>query len=366
MNKLIFENRFKYRLIRHLLFFVLTVVLFAAIFYVQNRTGTFVETFGITAINALFFFAYAYITIFLLIPEYLIKQKILLFLVLFILVGIGFSALKLVVSDHIFYSSISPENIQRSGIMNLRFIIVNTKDMTFIVALFCIIKYAKDYIYAEQIHKKLEVQSKKAQNKLLQSQFDPHFLFNTINNLYALSLLNPLKTLEVIKRIKMVLNYIINESQKQFVGLQDEILLVENYIELEKLRYGKRLNIDLEKKGDFSKMRIPPMILFFLVENCFKHGSSLDAGTPWINIGIEVKNNMTILRTENSMPKAKLQTEINENGGHGLKNIRKRLNMIYSKGSFQLEINRKDTAFMVVLKLKTIEIENTVEKYRMA
>ena len=105
---------------------------------------------------------------------------------LFVLVGIGLSAIKLIVSDHMFYSSISPENIQRSGMMNLRSIIVNTKDMTFIVALFCILKYAKDYIYSEKIRKTLEIQNKKAQGKLLQSQFDQHFLFNTINNLYAL------------------------------------------------------------------------------------------------------------------------------------------------------------------------------------
>jgi sensor histidine kinase YesM len=366
MNKLIFENTFKFRFARHFIFFVLTVWAFALIFYVQNRTGNFLETFSITAINALFFFGYAYITIFLLIPEYLINRKILLFVLLFFLVGIGFSALKLVVSDHIFYSSISPENIQRSGIMNLRFIIVNTKDMTFIVALFCIIKYAKDYIFAEQIQKKLEIQSKIAQSKLLQAQFDPHFLFNTINNLYALSLLHPLKTLEVIKRIKTVLKYIINESQKQFVGLQEEIELVENYIALEKLRYGNRLKMEFDQKGETGEMQIPPMILFFLVENCFKHGSSLDAGTPWIKIRVIVKNRTAFLITENSMPGSLLKKQVKENGGHGFKNIRKRLGMIYPTDGFQLDISRQNNVFKVVLKLKTIEIENSIEKYRMA
>lgn len=366
MNKLIFENRFKFRFTRHVIFFALTVSTFAIIFYVQHRNGNFPETLGITAINALFFFAYAYITIFLLIPEYLIKRKILLFVLLFLLIGIGFSALKLVVSDHIFYSSISPENIQSSGMMNLRFILVNTKDMSFIVALFCIIKYAKDYIYAEQIRKKLEMQHKNAQSKLLQAQFDPHFLFNTINNLYALSLLNPLKTSEVIKRIKRVLEYIIKESQKQFVGLQEEIKLVENYIELEKLRYGNRLKIEFEKKGETGEMYIPPMILFFLVENCFKHGSSLDAGTPWIKIRVSVKNKTALLSTQNSLPGSRLKNQVEENGGHGFKNIRKRLGMIYPKDSFKIDISHDDTVFKVALKLKTIEFENSVEKYRMA
>ena len=261
MNKLIYDNRIKFRFFRHFVFFLIIVFLFTYIFFVQNSSGTFLNTLWVTFINSLFFFAYAYITIFLLIPEYLIKRKVIWFMLLFLLVGIGLSAIKLVISDHIFYSSISPENMQRSGIMNLRFIVVNTKDMTFIVAFFCIAKYVKDYLYAESFRKKLEVQNKEAQSKLLQSQFDPHFLFNTINNLYALSLLHPTKTKEVITRIKIVLNYIIDESQKDFVELQQEVSLVENYIQLEKLRYGKRLKVEYISNGNLNSVRIPPMIL---------------------------------------------------------------------------------------------------------
>jgi len=92
-----------------------------------------------------------------LIPEFLLNKKAGWFAVLFLLVGIALSALKLVVSDQIFYSSISPENIDRKGILNLRFIVVNTKDMTFIVALFCIVKYIKDYIHTEDIRKQFAI-----------------------------------------------------------------------------------------------------------------------------------------------------------------------------------------------------------------
>ncbi len=252
MEKLLFHNSITYRLYRYLLFFLITVFLFATIFYVQNGTGNYWDTFFITFINGLFFFGYAYLTIYLLIPEFLYQKKGGWFFLLFGLVGVGLSAMKLVISDHIFYSSISPENIQRSGIMNLRFIVVNTKDMTFVVALLCVAKYVRDYISTERARKKLEIQNREAQNKLLQSQFDPHFLFNTINNMYALSLLNPLKTREVIGRMKIVLNYIIDESQKDFVNLQDEISLVDNYVQLEKLRYGKRLSVEMITEGDLA------------------------------------------------------------------------------------------------------------------
>ena len=352
MKKLLYNTEFKYRGTRHFLFFGFTVLFFSSILFVQNGSEGIWQEFSTTLIDAIFFFAYAYITIFLLIPEYLLKAKIVWFLLLFILIGIGLSALKLVVSDNIFYGAISPENVERNGIVSLRFIVINTKDMTFIVALFCIAKYVKDYLYAENSRKTLERQNKEAQNKLLQSQFDSHFMFNTINNLYALSLLNPLKTKEVISRMKMVLSYIIDESQKDFVLLSDEIKLVENYIELEKLRYGKRLKVDFKVVGDLSGLRIPTMVLFLLVENSFKHGSSLDAGTPWLKVLVKGEAGTMLLAAENSKPRTAMPKEYKSEKGSGLKSLKKRLDLIYKPEAYQLEIENKETEFKISLKLK--------------
>ena len=363
MNRFLNDNSFKFRLFRHGLFFLIMVLLFAIILFVQNQSGTFLNTLWITFINALFFFGYAYITIFLLIPEFILTRKIGWFIMLFILVGIALSAIKLVISDFIFYSSISPENIQQSGIFELRFIVVNTKDMTFIVALFCIAKYVKDYLYAKRIHKKLESENKTAQAKLIQSQLDPHFLFNTINNLYALSLLNPLKTREVTERIIIVLQYIIKEIQKDYVDLKDEILLVENYIQLEKLRYGKRLKVEFTIDENLQHLKIPPMVLFFLVENCFKHGSSLDAGTPWIKIFLKTENRKIIISTENSKPKTYANQKLTKNNKNDLLNLRKRLDIIYSPDGYVLKIGNFEETFNVNLELKE-KIEVIQKKYR--
>jgi len=338
------------------------VLLFTFLVFIQKNAGSILEAFRLTFINAFFFFGYAYITIFLLVPELLLKRKILWFVLLFILVGVGLSAIKLVISDQIFYSSISPENIQRTGIMNLRFIVVNTKDMTFIVAIFCIAKYVKDFLYSEQYRKVLEQQTKTAQRKLFQSQFDPHFMFNTINNLYALSLLNPAKTNEVIDRIKTVLNFIIEEIQKDFVDLQQELTLVENYIQLEKLRYGKRLKVDIVREGEIQTCKIPPMILFTLTENCFKHGSSLDAGTPWIKIHVKTQLNNIVLSAENSKPKTKLKTIKETKEIHQLNNLQKRLQLIYTPEGFDLKIQDNKDSFKVEIELKE-ELETIQHKY---
>jgi len=360
MNRFLYNNSFKYRLWRHILFFATTVLAFTAILFVQNNSESFYKTLWVTFINALFFFSYAYITIFLLIPEFLLNKKAGWFALLFLLVGVGLSALKLVVSDQIFYSSISPENIDRKGILNLRFIVVNTKDMTFIVALFCIAKYIKDYIHAEEIRKLVIIQTKEAQRKLFQAQFDPHFMFNTINNLYAISLLNPAKTIEVINRIKIVLNYIIDEIQKEYVELEGEIELAKNYIQLEKLRYGNRLKVIFNNDGNLKTLRIPPMILFFLIENCFKHGSSLDAGSPWINVDIQSDAEKIILVVENSKPSNQLNS--NKNNAQ-LKHLRKRLDIMYNPNGYELKISDNEKSFKVYLALKH-EIENRPSIYR--
>lgn len=360
MNRFLFNNSFRYRFWRHFLFFLTTVTAFSAILFVQNNNGNFIHTFWITFINALFFYSYAYITIFLLIPEYLLSNKIAWFVLIFLLVGIGLSALKLVVSDQIFYSTISPENIDNNGIFNFRFIVVNTKDMTFIVALFCIAKYIKDFIYSEKVKEMITVETKEAQRKLFQSQFDPHFMFNTINNLYAISLLNPVKTIEVISRIKIVLNYIIEEIQNEFVDLDGEIELVRNYIQLEKLRYGNRLNVNLNVKGSLQSHKIPPMILFYLIENCFKHGSSLDAGSPWINAEIIAESGKTILVVENSKPSNPLSGNTKENQ---LKHLRKRLDIMYKPGGYVLTISDSINSYKVIIELKQ-EIENKKNTYR--
>lgn len=363
MNRLLYDNTIKFRLLRHLLFFSITVLVFTFILFFQSK-GSFTISLRETFINSLFFFGYAYITIFLLIPEFLLKEKVTRFIILFILVGFGLSALKLVVSDHIFYASISPENLSENGLMSLRFIVVNTKDMTFIVAFFCIAKYVKDYLYINILRKKLEKQSKQAQGKLLQSQFDPHFLFNTINNLYALSLLDPKKTQNVISRIKTVLKYIIDETKKEIVDLSEEIVFIENYIQLEKLRYGKRLKVDFLAEGQLSFLKIPPMVLFVLTENCFKHGSSLDAGTPWIKIKIKTEPGVIKIITENSKPESLIYEDSKAPDGHGIKNLKKRLKLLYSKQGYTLDIDDKKQSFKVKLVLKESEFEISHKKYR--
>src|SRR5690554_6617440 len=147
MNRIIFDIRIRYRVIRHLVLFVVTVLLFAFIVFFQGKNKSFSEALGITSLNSVFFFGYAYIVLFLLIPEFLLKRKIGWFVLLFLLIGTALSALKFAFSDEIFYASFAPESFRPGSMKSLRFMLINTKDMTFIVALFCVTKFSKDFIY---------------------------------------------------------------------------------------------------------------------------------------------------------------------------------------------------------------------------
>ena len=330
-----------------------TVLVFTLVLYNQKQANDLLQIFLMVLTNAFFFFGYAYITIFGLIPELLLKNRIFWFILLFTLVGVGLSVIKLLISDFIFYASLAPENIEETGHINLRFIMVNTKDMSFIVALFCVAKYAKDYLRDDSLRRKLKVQYLEAQNKLLQAQFDSHFLFNTINNLYALSLLDPEKTLMVIERIKTMMSFIIDESQKKYVNIAEELELVDNYIKLEQLRYGDRLQVEFIMEGDYSDLKIPPMVLFVLVENCFKHGSSLDAGKPWIKLLLTKNNGKIHFTTENSKPKDYSNAIKSDLNGSSLDNLKTRLGLLYGN-DYYFKTQSLEDRFIAQLKINRV------------
>ncbi len=359
MNRLLFNNDPIYRISRHLLFFSLTVLFFSLLFYMQaTSVKSYLSIVWITFVNALFFFSYAYLTLFILIPEFIVKQKFLLFIFMFLIIGIGLSALKLVTSGHIFYSDIAPENIERSGIINLRFILVNTKDMSFIVALFCVVKYAKDYIHVQRQTNSLNRKYLEAQGKLLQLQFDPHFLFNTMNNLYSLSLTDEGKTKEAVGRFKVLLSGLVHEGNEPFALLSEELDMVRNFIWLQSLRYGDRLKVEFAFPDNPANYRIPSMVLFFLVENCYRHGSSDDAGNPWIFIKVLTGNKKLEIHTKNSKPPQPVSHHKNYMKGSFFLNLSKRLSILLGEDGYSVGISDQPDYDEVKLVLNSPAIEN--------
>jgi sensor histidine kinase YesM len=349
VNKFLFHTDLKYRLYRHITFFVVIVLVFTLVLFSRSNGRHFGQLLFLTVVNAIFFLGYGYLMIFVVIPLFLPAKKYFLLGILFFGIGILLSVIKLSISDFIFYSSISPEFTGSKGMMNVRSVLVNTKDMSFIVALFVIAKFTKDWLIAESQKKGLERKYAELKLRLLQGNFEPHFLFNTLNNLYSLSLNNPEKTLDFIRKFRRVLQFSITEAQKEKVQVTEEMSMIDDFVMIEQARYGDRLRVESNVSGSCAGSMIAPFILFPLVENCFRHGSSADAGSPWISLLLACNENRICFETKNSVPpKSRLLKRDQENG---LSKLRQRLEMLYPK-KYLLIQNESSGTFTARLELE--------------
>jgi two-component system LytT family sensor kinase len=302
MYRLFVDQRWIYRILRHMLLFLSMVLIFTWVAQSRSdREAGFWSVLLMVFINALVFFGYAYLTVYLLIPLVLARRKILLFIVLFILAGAGLSLLKFLLSDFIFYQAVSPEDLSVERHVSLPALLVNSKDMTFIVALFSIVKFARDHYILESNIRELKQKGLEAEIKLLEHQMDPHVIFNNFNSLYSISLYKPEYLKTTVKRLKSVLHYLFRESRNEKVLVSREVAMIENYIGMEELRYGDRLQVSFAKKGNIQGLEIAPLILYPFVENCFVHGAGEDPRPSWIRIELSVNESNLRFYAANSV-----------------------------------------------------------------
>ncbi|HTI92709.1 MAG TPA: histidine kinase [Puia sp.] len=197
-----------------------------------------------------------------------------------------------------------------------------------VVFVFLCLKTLKDQLIIQRRTLMLEKEKAETELKLLKAQLNPHFLFNTLNNIYSLSFTSPERTSASIARLAEILDHILYRSRARFVALSLEIELIRNYIELEKLRYDSRLTVNFcaEAAGE---MVIAPLVLLSLVENAFKHGASNDVGEPVIEI--RLKAEVDRLRFEIANTVAENVPVPGTSERIGLNNLRQQLNHLYGK-----------------------------------
>lgn len=177
-----------------------------------------------------------------------------------------------------------------------------------------------------------DLMRRESELKLLRNQIHPHFLFNTLNNLYGLALEQSEQTPEMIMKISNLLDYLLYRSDQRSVPLERELDHLQEFVELYTIRYDEALNITFEKGEIPSDCEIPPMLLLPLLENCFKHGVD-DAATSWIEIYAGVEQNRIHVQLANSVPAAKGRSAgLDKNGeGIGQQNVQKRLSHLFGE-----------------------------------
>ena len=178
-------------------------------------------------------------------------------------------------------------------------------------------------------------------------QINPHFLFNALNNIYALSVTNSEKTQEGISTLSQMLRYVLYDCERPKVPLQKELEYISHFIELFKLKSSKDFNINFTEEIENDSIMVAPMLFVPFIENAFKHSGIEKGGDSFVNISLKSSSNSIDFKVENSLPIEPLITD--ENGGIGLQNVKKRLEILYSE-KHQLSIENKNT-FKVILKV---------------
>lgn len=196
---------------------------------------------------------------------------------------------------------------------------------------------------------KIEMEKEKLQSeiKYLKQQINPHFLFNSLNNIYSLALTKSDLTTEAIIKLSAILRYMIYESQKEKVPMQEELNLIINYIDLQKLRMNEKTILNFQIEGDPDSYLIEPLLLIPIIENCFEYGCD-NINESFIDINIKIQNSTLDLNTKNKivqLPETKTTSK-----GLGLKNLKRRLELLYPN-NFEFSTQQKDNIFEVKLKI---------------
>lgn len=274
--------------------------------------------------------------------------------------AVGFVLLRRVFSYYILYKTYDPQHYASSHYWSIKILFEGT--WMYLVVGFSIMLYFMQAWYEQQrISETLKKDKAVAQLELLKSQVHPHFIFNTLNNLYALSLHQDPRTPDLIHRLSSLLSYMLYESKDAVIPMAKEVEYVLNYVELQKIRYSDRLDVSINIFGTLDRFYVTPLILLPLVENCFKHGVSNEADRCWIRMDLSRSDDWLIVKLENS--RGANGHALAETGGIGLANVRRRLEILYPE-QHELKTLSEDQSFLAVLKIKNQGYENNLPDRR--
>ena len=340
--------------LKYLVFWILLFV-----FSVATSSWYYVSTYELLItyiIRTVLQIGMAFLIIELLIPYFLNEKKISIFIISIVVTLLGFYCICTLLYMHYF------EVVFPSTYVNY---VKRFTDLSFLGRLTSISEFISKSLYLlyptflllvfklyseKQQLLKLNEQKKMAELTALKHQLNPHFLFNTLNNLHALTLKKSDDTSKVIEKLSHILDYILYRCNDNYVTITNEIELINNYLSLEKIRYGDRVNINFTQDvtGD---EKIAPLLLLTFVENAFKHGVVQEINEATIEIQISKKENQLVFSIENSVPQTVKEKE--QLVSIGLNNIKEQLELLYPK-AHDLIIYNNSNSFSAQLKLNVI------------
>ena len=215
------------------------------------------------------------------------------------------------------------------------------------VFFFGIIRYTYDYRKLKEAAQQLRIEKQQAELNYLKSQTNPHFLFNTLNNIYVLAREKSERAPESILRLSKILRFMLYETSGDYIAIEQELKVMDDYIALESLRYDDSLQVSFHQNVEDMRQAIPPLLLIPLVENAFKHGASETRGLPFVDIHLSVEQRNLTFIVKNSSERGDETKEINEN--IGLSNLRRQLELLYK--DYHVSIKQDKAQFTATLKI---------------
>jgi sensor histidine kinase YesM len=309
----------KHRWLIHIAFWLFVLLLYS-VFFGQGAYDFWSTLFFVGLLLPIAIVS-TYILNYYLVPSYLMKGKHLSFLLYFFytLIGALFLEMWIVVLTFI---AIAETNIKAMspGSINLTFLLAA---LLLVVFLGVAIKMFSNWQKSKNDYNELMRRKVETEMKFLKTQLNPHFLFNTLNNLYYLSTQKSDEAPKAILALGEMLDYVLKAGSLTLVSVQRELTQLRNYIELERMRYGDRMRIELVTVGDMEVVDIAPMMLITLVENSFKHGVAAYGGCTWIKISVLERAGELKIDISNNWKQVKLGE------GIGLENIKSQLDILF-------------------------------------
>lgn len=340
----------RYKIIGHISFWLASISLLTLIFsvYDDNFSISHIEK---SLVTNLFFAVAVYINLLVLIPKFL-KQKNYIFYIFWLIVLLTLTSLSI---QFIFIYPLNDFlNLNRFDNFNTNLHSAYFFSTLFYVGITTFLKLIKDWLSLQDVNLKLvkiEQQKLEAELTTLKGQLNPHFLFNSLNNIYSLALIKSDKVPELILKLSDLMRHIIYESKENFISLDKELEFVSNFIDLQKIRTSDKSKIVYEITGNVPSAKIAPLLFEPFIDNAFKHGLPGMGDNDFIHIKFNFeKEDYLVFNLDNNFEDVYNKNKINS--GIGLANVRKRLSLVYQPEDFNLEIKKEKRVHSVFLKLR--------------
>lgn len=293
-----------------------------------------------------------YFNLYFLLPRY-IPSRLSKYLVLLFLSILIMSLIRIVLTYQLVTTEVWRESVvKEQSLFGFNYIVAVFMGELYVVGLTTAIKLIIDWVRTQRKARELERRNHETELSFLRSQVQPHFFFNTLNNLYSLTLDKSDKAPETVLKLSDLMSYVIYKGKNNRVSLPEEVTHIQNYIDLERLRYGDNLIAEIKISGNIQGKLIPPLILMPFVENSFKHGTDYKNGKIPINIQLTINGNVLYFTVKNARSKnSTLNNDIKKShSGIGIQNTLRRLELLYDK-NYNLDITEDANSYKVSLKI---------------